>query len=124
MQEAISYKSYTATTANSRLSFRNFFDDSNSDGILVISDTEKSVKKLAIENSVLVFTRRGCCMCHVMKRLLLGLGVNLAVCKIEEENELGVMNEMSRINGDSRDKRIDQLLVVFVGRKLFGGWRK
>ncbi|MBA0627606.1 hypothetical protein Godav_005104, partial [Gossypium davidsonii] len=107
-----------------RLLFRNFFDGSNSDGILVISDTEKSVKKLAIENSVLVFTRRGCCMCHVMKRLLLGLGVNLAVCEVEEENELGVMNEMSKINGDLRDKRIDQLLVVFVGRKLFGGWRK
>ncbi|MBA0748569.1 hypothetical protein Gogos_005378 [Gossypium gossypioides] len=93
MQEAISYKSYTATTANIQLSFRNFSDGSKSDGILVISDTEKSVKKLAIENSVLVFTRCGCCMCHVMKRLLLGLGVNLAVCEVEEEKELGVMNE-------------------------------
>ncbi|KAH1054974.1 hypothetical protein J1N35_033039 [Gossypium stocksii] len=124
MQEAIPYKSYTATTANSRLSFCNFSDGSNGDGVLVISDTEKSVKKLAMENSVLVFSRRGCCMCHVMRRLLLGLGVNLAVCEVEEEKELGVMNEMSRINGDLRDERIDRLPVVFVGRKLFGGWRK
>nr|KJB68654.1 hypothetical protein B456_010G257000 [Gossypium raimondii] len=98
MQEVISYKSYTATTANSRLLFRNFSDGSNSDGILVISDTKKSVKKLAIENSVLVFTRHGCCMCHVMNRLLLGPGVNSQFARSRKKRNWKVIS--THISGE------------------------
>ncbi|XVF25737.1 hypothetical protein REPUB_Repub13aG0239500 [Reevesia pubescens] len=121
MQEAIPYKSYTVTTAaGSRSPLRNFFDCANNGGELVANGTESSVKKLVVENAVIVFGRRGCCMCHVVKRLLLGLGVNPAVCEVEEGKEEAALNELSRINGEKVGGGI-QFPAVFVGGKLFGG---
>ncbi|XVF40427.1 hypothetical protein PTKIN_Ptkin01aG0112600 [Pterospermum kingtungense] len=109
----------TATAAGSnRSQLRNFFDDANG-GRVVSSDTENNVTKLVVENAVIVIGRRGCCMCHVVKRLLLGLGVNPAVCEVEEEKEEAVLKELSRINGE-RGTEI-QFPAVFVGGKLFGG---
>ncbi|XP_022724389.1 glutaredoxin-C9-like [Durio zibethinus] len=111
MQEAIPYKSYMASTATgSRSPLRNFFDGSNG--------TENSVTKLVVEKAVIVFGRRGCCMCQVVNKLLLGLGVNPAVCEVEEEMEDAVLNELSIINGERGGI---QFPAVFVGGKLFGG---
>ncbi|XWS19651.1 hypothetical protein CRYUN_Cryun31cG0033800 [Craigia yunnanensis] len=104
--------------STSRSPLRNFLDGANNDGELVTNGTENSLTKLVVENAVIVFGRRGCCMCHVVKRLLLGLGVNPAVCEVEEEKEEAVLNELSRINGERGGI---QFPVVFVGGKLFGG---
>ncbi|KAL7212994.1 hypothetical protein ACSBR2_015655 [Camellia fascicularis] len=79
-----------------------------------------SVQKLVAENAVIVFGRRGCCMCHVVKRLLLGLGVNPPVVEVDEEEEAAVMEEFSRIHGGD-DGKGAQFPVIFVGGKLFGG---
>ncbi|XWS12591.1 hypothetical protein CRYUN_Cryun37aG0103200 [Craigia yunnanensis] len=106
-----------ATAAGSRSPLRNFFDGADGEG-LVTNGTENSVTKLAVENAVIVFGRRGCCMCHVVKMLLLGLGVNPAVCEVDEEKEKAVLNELSGINGE-RDGI--QFPAIFVGGKLFGG---
>ncbi|XP_039070393.1 glutaredoxin-C9-like [Hibiscus syriacus] len=94
------------------------------DGGVVISDTGKGVTKLVSENSVIVFGRRGCCMCHVVKRLLLELGAKPMVCEVEEEKEAALLNELSRINDDRRNGSIEQFPAVFVGGKLFDGWDK
>ncbi|OMO65255.1 Glutaredoxin [Corchorus olitorius] len=112
----------TATAAGgSRSPLRNFLDGTNSaTGGLVTNGTENSVTKLVVENAVIVFGRRGCCMCHVVKRLLLGHGVNPAVCEVDEEKEEAVLKELARINGGERGGVI-QFPAVFVGGKLFGG---
>ncbi|XP_022721090.1 glutaredoxin-C9-like [Durio zibethinus] len=118
MQEAIPYKSYTSATAasGSQSRLHNFLDGANNDGGLV------SVTKLVVENAVIVFGRRGCCMCHVVQRLLLGLGVNPAVCEVEQEEEEAMLNELSRINSEIGGERGGiQFPAVFVGGKLFGG---
>ncbi|CAA6661082.1 unnamed protein product [Spirodela intermedia] len=45
------------------------------------------MRNLVSETPVVVLGRRGCCMCHVVKRLLLGLGVNPAVCEVDDDGE-------------------------------------
>ncbi|XP_038997096.1 glutaredoxin-C9-like [Hibiscus syriacus] len=114
MQEAIPYKSQMA--ARSRL--HNFLEGAVNDGgrRLVTNGSGTSVTKLVLENAVIVFGRRGCCMCHVVNRLLLGLGVNPAVCEVDEGKEEAVLNELSIINSGGI-----QFPAVFVGGKLFGG---
>ncbi|XP_068321400.1 glutaredoxin-C9-like [Pyrus communis] len=79
-----------------------------------------SVQKLVSENAVTVVGRRGCCMCHVVKRLLLGHGVNPTVFEVDEEDETGVVAELRRLIGADQEDW-SQFPVVFVGGKLFGG---
>ncbi|KAE8707554.1 Glutaredoxin-C9 [Hibiscus syriacus] len=102
--------------ARSRL--HNFLEGAVNDGgrRLVTNGSGTSVTKLVLENAVIVFGRRGCCMCHVVNRLLLGLGVNPAVCEVDEGKEEAVLNELSIINSGGI-----QFPAVFVGGKLFGG---
>lgn len=79
------------------------------------------VAKMVTENAVIVIGRRGCCMSHVVKRLLLGLGVNPAVCDVDEKDEGGVVMELEElIRGNDKDDKV-QFPAVFIGGKLFGG---
>ncbi|KAI3941984.1 hypothetical protein MKW92_010809 [Papaver armeniacum] len=110
-------------------------------GAMKISDDYSSsrgkldagIKGLVSANAVLVFGRRGCCMCHVVKRLLLALGVNPTVYEvIDEADEISVINELlSAIvthNNDHKgnkethtDNSELQFPAVYIGGKLFGG---
>lgn len=127
MQEAIPFRTYIpATTAGNRpLPARDPHDGgANSGGhVVVLGNGENYVQKLVLENSVIVFGKRGCCMCHVVKRLLLGHGVNPTVFEVEEKDEGLVMKELLIINDDKEGKDIGQVQfpVVFVGGKMFGG---
>ena len=73
---------------------------------------EEEVRRAVAECPVLVVGRRGCCLSHVVKRLLQGLGVNPAVYEVADaEAELaGVVD-----GGDVA------LPAVFVGGRLLGG---
>jgi len=70
------------------------------------------VGRAVAESPVLVVGRRGCCLSHVVKRLLQGLGVNPAVHEVADaEAELaGVVD-----GGDVA------LPAVFVGGRFLGG---
>lgn len=109
MQEAIPYRKCPPSS------------DGGSAGELLKG--EERVKQLVTENAVIVFGRRGCCMCHVVKRLLLGLGANPAVFEVDEDDEAGVVDQMSRIAGTEGGigNGKEQFPAVFVGGKLFGG---
>jgi glutaredoxin-like protein len=74
---------------------------------------EEEVRRAVAECPVLVVGRRGCCLSHVVKRLLQGLGVNPAVYEVADaEAELaGVVDG----GGDVA------LPAVFVGGRLLGG---
>ncbi|XP_050213021.1 glutaredoxin-C9 [Mercurialis annua] len=123
MQEAIPFRAYLPATATSGSNRQ--FPPRDGGNVLVLGTNigENYVHKLVLENSVIVFGKRGCCMCHVVKRLLLGLGVNPAVFEVDEKEEAAVIDELSNVNGGR--KREDggkvQFPVVFVGGKLFGG---
>ncbi|OIV99191.1 hypothetical protein TanjilG_19687 [Lupinus angustifolius] len=76
------------------------------------------IPNMVSENAVIVFARRGCCMSHVVKSLLHGLGVNPAVHEVEENDEVSVVRELEII---ANDKGKVQFPVMFVDGKLFGG---
>ncbi|KAH6773662.1 Thioredoxin superfamily protein [Perilla frutescens var. hirtella] len=76
-----------------------------------------NVRKLVAEKAVVVFARKGCCMCHVVKLLLNGHGVNPTILDVDDQNEGDVTNELSRIGVGAAP----QFPAVFVGGELFGG---
>ncbi|EYU43367.1 hypothetical protein ABFS82_08G139700 [Erythranthe guttata] len=78
-----------------------------------------SARKLVAENAVVVFARRGCCMCHVVQLLLRGHGVNPSIADVDEQNEADLADELAKIAGDG--SAVPQLPAVFVGGELFGG---
>ncbi|XP_042465906.1 monothiol glutaredoxin-S9-like [Zingiber officinale] len=78
------------------------------------------MQRMVAENPVVVVGRRGCCMCYVARRLLLGLGVNPAVCEFEETAaEADRVVDVEVPGGDLR--RPMTLPAVFVGGRLLGG---
>lgn len=72
------------------------------------------------ENAVIVIARRGCCMSHVVKLLLLGLGVNPAVYEVDEKDEDGVVKQLELIS-HGKNHGLVQFPAVFIGGSLFGG---
>ncbi|KAI3680754.1 hypothetical protein L6452_35530 [Arctium lappa] len=81
------------------------------------TDSTVAVGELVAENAVMVFGQRGCCMCHVVKLLLLGLGVNPTISAVDEGDVAAVIGQLSRISGGG----LIEFPVVYVGGKLFGG---
>ncbi|CAH1412838.1 unnamed protein product [Lactuca virosa] len=74
------------------------------------------IEQLAGENAVVIFSLSGCCMCHAIKRLFCGMGVNPTVYELDQEPL-----------GNDMEKALMMLLgtsspvpVVFVGGKLVG----
>ncbi|XP_023533950.1 glutaredoxin-C9-like [Cucurbita pepo subsp. pepo] len=83
------------------------------------SGSWRDVSASVSESAAIVFARRGCCMSHVVKRLLLGLGANPAVYEVEEDEESGVVEELEAIAQLGKGKV--ELPAVFIGGALFGG---
>ncbi|KAK7401941.1 hypothetical protein VNO78_13819 [Psophocarpus tetragonolobus] len=75
----------------------------------------RMVLNMVAENAVIVIGRRGCCMSHVVKLLLQGLGVNPAVYEVEEKDEATVAKQL-----ESSDPSL-HFPAVFIGGTLFGG---
>ncbi|KAM7460253.1 hypothetical protein LguiA_019742 [Lonicera macranthoides] len=74
------------------------------------------IQRMASGNAVVIFSRSTCCMCHAMKRLFCGMGVNPTVYELDEDPR-----------GEDLEKALMRLLgnssavpVVFVGGKLVG----
>ncbi|KAM0882759.1 hypothetical protein ACQ4PT_032060 [Festuca glaucescens] len=76
-------------------------------------DGGEAVRRAVAESPVVVVGRRGCCLSHVVKRLLQGLGVNPAVHEIADEAELAALA--------SAEGEVAALPAVFVGGRLLGG---
>ncbi|KAK1321021.1 Glutaredoxin-C9 [Acorus calamus] len=112
MQEALPYRSRTEWPSASTSGHK----------VVHPSSSSSMIEGLVKENPVLVLGRRGCCMCHVVKRLLLGLGVNPAVCEID-----GGGDEEARFTAElaataaTASGSVPQLPAVFIGGRLVGG---
>ncbi|XP_010904892.1 monothiol glutaredoxin-S9-like [Elaeis guineensis] len=87
------------------------------------------IRRVVEENPVVVVGRRGCCMVHVVRRLLLGQGVNPTVCEVGEDADeaalIGELHpEMAAEGGDGGAHLRGQGMVlpaVFIGGRLVGG---
>lgn len=116
MHQAIPYRTWIPAAASCRPA-----ESSSSSG-----GAAPSVQKMVSKNAVVVLARRGCCMSHVLKLLLLGHGANPTVFAVGEEEEGDVAGEIGKLAagaGDGNDGRV-QFPVVFVGGKMFGGLEK
>ncbi|KAJ8761462.1 hypothetical protein K2173_001595 [Erythroxylum novogranatense] len=125
MQEAIPFRTYhPVTTAGNRRLPRRGGPDSGVANALSPTG-ENYVQNLVSKNSVIVFGRRGCCMCHVVKKLLLDLGVNPMVFEVDEKEEGILSGELRKVDNkcDKEGEMVShvQFPVVFVGGKFFGG---
>ncbi|KAJ9177119.1 hypothetical protein P3X46_012369 [Hevea brasiliensis] len=123
MQQAIPYKSWVPLYTNTNNPLANTSTNNLVDTKQVLKGS-KNMATMVQENAIIVFARRGCCMSHVVKRLLLGLGVNPPICEIDEEDEISVLQELemivNKVGSGNNNKRV-QLPGVFIGGRLFGG---
>ncbi|XP_059663209.1 glutaredoxin-C9-like [Cornus florida] len=122
MQEALPYKMWLPSptpNSNGILQLMNYNDTKTGNSTEVIEGSNDHVKKMLSDNAVIVFGMRGCCMSHVVKRLLQGLGVNPAVYEVDEEDEASVVHKLEDTIG-AGDSRL-QFPAVYIGGRLFGG---
>ncbi|RZC51846.1 hypothetical protein C5167_020271 [Papaver somniferum] len=87
----------------------------------VEESTEKRIERLIRENQVIIFSKRSCCMCHVMKRLLYTLGANPTVIEIEENEMKSSLPATQNSGGESGGGGGGVGPVVYVGGGRVGG---
>ncbi|KAL7215893.1 hypothetical protein ACSBR1_027942 [Camellia fascicularis] len=124
MQEAIPYKIWVPNPQHpfqnrSALVNKDIGSDSGSTKGGGGAGGGDDIKNMVLENAVIVLGRRGCCMSHVVKRLLQGLGVNPAVHEVDEDDETSVFRQLEGIVGQAGGRM--QFPAVFIGGQLFGG---
>ncbi|KAL2552603.1 Glutaredoxin-C8 [Forsythia ovata] len=80
------------------------------------TDSLQLILRLAAENAVVIFSKSTCCMCHSIKRLFSGMGVNATVYELDEDpREKEMEKALIRLLGSS-----SAVPVVFIGGKLVG----
>lgn len=74
------------------------------------------VARLASESAVVIFSVSSCCMCHAVKRLFCGMGVNPTVYELDHDPRgMEIERALTRLLGAS-----SAVPVVFIGGKLVG----
>lgn len=79
----------------------------------VSESAEVRIQRLISENPVVIFSRPSCCMCHVMKNLLLTIGVHPTVIELDED-------EIPAIPLNSGEDS-SQAPALFIGGTRVGG---
>lgn len=79
--------------------------------------TEARIERLVSENPVIIFSRRSCFMCHVMRRLLATLGVHPTVIELDD-HEMERARSAIRAHGSEPGVGAP---AVFIGGAHVGG---
>ncbi|KMT01924.1 hypothetical protein BVRB_9g209480 [Beta vulgaris subsp. vulgaris] len=122
MYQALPYKTWHTTNLfPASPPFNNLFT-SSSNGTVAKTRHNTNMKSLIDENAVIIFGRRGCCMSHVVRRLLLGLGVNPNVYDVDEQDEQSVFDELNKMSptGNAVNNCPVTFPTVFIGGRWFG----
>ncbi|KAL9246599.1 hypothetical protein vseg_020115 [Gypsophila vaccaria] len=83
-----------------------------------VVDPLERVARLASESAVVIFSVSSCCMCHAVKTLLCGMGVNPTVYELDHDPRgLDIQRALMRLLGLSSSPPVP---VVFIGGKLVG----
>ncbi|KAL2495961.1 Glutaredoxin-C8 [Forsythia ovata] len=79
----------------------------------------EKISRFISGNAVVVFTISGCCMCHVVKQLLFGLGVGPTVVELDHDAFGRYIHDfLFQLVADSKKQPVP---AVFVGGKFLGG---
>ncbi|KMZ59375.1 Glutaredoxin [Zostera marina] len=78
----------------------------------------ETVERMVRANAVVIFSMSSCCMCHAVKRLFCGMGVNPTVYELDEDPRGREIMErvLVRLVGGG----VNVVPVVFIGGKLVG----
>ncbi|GKV40631.1 hypothetical protein SLEP1_g48247 [Rubroshorea leprosula] len=88
--------------------------------VAATGDPLERIQRLASENAVVIFSTSNCCMCHAIKRLFCGMGVNPTVHDLDQDPRGKDMEKaLMRLQGSSSAGP-----VVFIGGKLVGAMDK
>ncbi|XP_062104573.1 glutaredoxin-C7-like [Humulus lupulus] len=80
-------------------------------------DPVERIERLASDNAVVIFSMSSCCMCHAIKRLFCGMGVNPTVHELDlHPTGSDLHSALVTLLGSSSSA----LPVVFIGGKLVG----
>ncbi len=83
----------------------------------IASDPLERVLRVASESAVVIFSVSSCCMCHAVKRLFCGMGVNPTVYELDQDPRgKEIERALMRLLGNSPGT----VPVVFIGGKLIG----
>ncbi|XP_022983419.1 glutaredoxin-C1-like [Cucurbita maxima] len=81
------------------------------------SSPMRRIEQMAAENAVVMFSISSCCMCHAVKRLFCGMGVNPTVYELDEDPRgKEIEKALMRLMGSSSAA----VPAVFIGGKLVG----
>ncbi|CAI9093133.1 OLC1v1028554C1 [Oldenlandia corymbosa var. corymbosa] len=79
-------------------------------------DPLERVVRLASGSAVVIFSLSSCCMCHAVKRLFCGMGVNPTVYELDQDPRgKEIERALMRLLGNA-----PAVPVVFIGGKLVG----
>ncbi|PKA58986.1 Glutaredoxin-C7 [Apostasia shenzhenica] len=82
---------------------------------------EKRMERLITESPVVIFSRRSCCMCHVMKRLLATVGVHPTVIELDEaeaETTAAAVTLPALFIGGAPVGGLEGLMALHLGGRL------
>lgn len=89
---------------------------SSSSSSYSVNDPLRRIERMAAENAVVMFSMTSCCMCHAVKRLFCGMGVNPTVYELDEDPRGKELEKaLMRLMGSS-----SAVPAVFIGGKLVG----
>ncbi|XP_038874416.1 glutaredoxin-C1-like [Benincasa hispida] len=92
------------------------YGSSSSSSSYSANDSLRRIERMAAENAVVMFSMTSCCMCHAVKRLFCGMGVNPTVYELDEDPRgKEIEKALMRLMGSS-----SAVPAVFIGGKLVG----
>ncbi|XWS17627.1 hypothetical protein CRYUN_Cryun33cG0083500 [Craigia yunnanensis] len=79
--------------------------------------TETRIRRLISEHPVIIFSRSSCCMCHVMKKLLVTIGVHPTVIELDDHE----IASLPPPPGHDSLSSLNPAPAVFIGGTCVGG---
>ncbi|XP_019190504.1 PREDICTED: glutaredoxin-C9-like [Ipomoea nil] len=90
-------------------------------GSMSMQSIYERVRSLASSNTVVIFTLSGCCMCHVVKQLLFGLGVGPTIVELDRDaHGREIYDLLLKLPGSAPGQQ-QPVPAVFVGGRFLGG---
>ncbi|KAI3728432.1 hypothetical protein L6452_17069 [Arctium lappa] len=113
---AVAPESWRSTTTTTTGYYYNYMPVRHFPAVAV--DPLERVAKLASQSAVVIFSLSTCCMCHAIKSLFSGMGVNPTVYELDQDPIRGrdIERALVRLMGGNSTA----VPVVFIGGKLVG----
>ncbi|GAB4840649.1 Glutaredoxin-C9 [Ancistrocladus abbreviatus] len=87
-----------------------------------MEETYEELRRLASRSAVVVFGISDCCMCHVAKQLLIGLGVAPTIIDLDRNaSALDIQAVLHHLSGCGSSHQLQPFPAVFIGGKFLGG---